>query len=55
VLGSVNMIWTDAQIRRKRIYNLAYAVSFTLLIASFAAVLVVYKLDIDVLSRLPVL
>ncbi len=51
VLGSVDMIWTDSQRKKKRFYNLAYAASFGVLLLSFGLVIAVYQFDIDVLSR----
>lgn len=55
VLGSINMIWDDVQKRKRRLLNVAYAMSFMLLLLAYGAVLVVYKFDIAVLSRIPVL
>jgi polysaccharide chain length determinant protein (PEP-CTERM system associated) len=55
VLGSVEMVWTDQQQRRRRRSNLLFAASFTTLLLLFGAVLLVYQLDIAVLSRLPLL
>jgi len=54
VLGSVDMIWTDSQRRKKRFYNLAYAASFGMLLLSFALVIAVYQFDINVLSRISI-
>jgi polysaccharide chain length determinant protein (PEP-CTERM system associated) len=54
VLGSVNMIWTAKQRRRKRIGNLAFFVAFFGFVGSFCLVLAVFYLDIDVMSRLPI-
>lgn len=53
VLGSVDMIWTDQQMHRKRLMNAAYALSLLALFISYGLVLVIYRLDIDILSRLP--
>ncbi len=55
VLGSVGMLWTDAQTRRRRIFNVAFAVSFFGLLLLYGLVIAVYKFEVDVLSRLPVL
>lgn len=55
VLGSVNMVWTDAERRKRRVLNMAYMFSFMMLLLSFVAVLVVYQFNIDVLDKLPLL
>ena len=52
VLGSVDMIWTRKAKLKRRIYNLAYGASLVALLLSFALVMLVYKLDINVLSRI---
>jgi polysaccharide chain length determinant protein (PEP-CTERM system associated) len=54
VLGSVNMIWTPKQRRRHRTVNLAFALGVLGLVGSFALVLTVFSLGIDVMSYLPV-
>lgn len=51
VLGSVNMIWTSDQRRRRRMVNLAYSVSALLLFVAYGVVLSTFYLDIDILSR----
>lgn len=53
VLGSVNMVWTDAQSSRKRWGNAAFVVTLLGLIASFVGVLTVFILRIDVMAKLP--
>lgn len=54
VLGSVDMIWDDTQQGKRRMLNLSYGLSFLLLLLVYSAVVAVYQLEIDVLSRLPV-
>ncbi len=53
VLGSVNMVWTDAQRRRQLWGNVAFTLTLLGLLATFAAVLAVFILQIDVMSKLP--
>ena len=55
VLGSVNMIWGAAQMRKRRLFNVVFAISFVALFVAYGAVVAVYQFDIDVLSRIPVL
>jgi polysaccharide chain length determinant protein (PEP-CTERM system associated) len=55
VLGSVDMIWTDEQTRKKRLFDVVFGLSFFILIGAFATLITVYQLDIDVLSRIPLL
>jgi hypothetical protein len=50
VLGSVNMIWTPKQKRKRRNLNVAFVIAFLGLVGSFAIVLTVFSLRIDVLS-----
>jgi len=52
VLGSVNMIWTPDQRRRRRMVNLAYGVSALVLFVAYGLVLSTFYLDLDLLSRL---
>lgn len=54
VLGSVNMVWTKKQRRKRRFMNLAFGASFLALVGSFALVLLVFVMDIDVMSHLPI-
>lgn len=53
VLGSINMIWTPKQRRRHRMVNLAFALGVLGLVGSFALVLTVFSLGIDVMSYVP--
>lgn len=53
VLGSINLITVPRQRLRKRLATLAFSMSLLLLIASYAAVLTVFFLDLDVASKLP--
>jgi polysaccharide chain length determinant protein (PEP-CTERM system associated) len=52
VLGSINMIWTPAQERRRRTANLAFLFGFVGLVASFGLVVTAFYLRFDVVSRL---
>ncbi len=52
VLGSVNMVWTSGQIRARKVRNASFVFGLTALLAIFAAVLVMYQFDIDLLPRL---
>lgn len=54
VLGSVNMIWTRKQRNKRRIVNIAFVIGFLGLIGSYALILTVFSLGIDVMSYLPV-
>jgi polysaccharide chain length determinant protein (PEP-CTERM system associated) len=54
VLGSVNMVWTDSQRSKKRWGNFAFGVTFLGLIGAYAAVLAVFILQIDIMSKLPI-
>ena len=53
VLGSINLITGPRQRARKRLSNVAFSGGLLLLIASYAAVLTVFFLDVDVASKLP--
>jgi polysaccharide chain length determinant protein (PEP-CTERM system associated) len=53
VLGSVNMITVPRQRLRARLGNIAFALATLLLIASYAAVLAAFFLDIDLARQLP--
>jgi len=52
VLGSVNMVWTPKQKRRRRVSNIAFSVGFFGLIGAFGLVLAVFYLNVDVLSQI---
>jgi polysaccharide chain length determinant protein (PEP-CTERM system associated) len=52
VLGSVNMIWTPQQKRRRRVANLVFAGGFLALVGAYVLILVILQLDIDIASRL---
>lgn len=54
VLGSVDMVWTEPQLRKKRWGNVAFGLTLLGLLGAFAAVLSVFMLQIDVLSKLPI-
>lgn len=54
VLGSVNMIWTPQQTRKRRIVNLSFVIGFSALAGAYALVLTAFSLRIDVMSYLPV-
>jgi hypothetical protein len=53
VLGSVNMIWTPKQKKKRRIGNIGFLLGLIGLIGSFALVLTVFTRRIDVMSYLP--
>lgn len=54
VLGSVNMIWTPVQKRKRRVVNLAFGIGFLGLVSTYALVLTVFSLRIDLMSYFPV-
>jgi polysaccharide chain length determinant protein (PEP-CTERM system associated) len=54
VLGSVNMIWTSKQKRKRRIVNLAYLIGILGLVGSFTLVFTIFSLRIDVMAYLPI-
>ncbi len=54
VLGSVDMVWTDTQRRKRRWGNFAFGATLLGLVAAFAAVLTVFMLQIDIMSKLPI-
>jgi len=53
VLGSVNMVWTVAERRKKLWGDIAFGTVLIGLIGLFAAVLTVFSLHIDIMSKLP--
>jgi polysaccharide chain length determinant protein (PEP-CTERM system associated) len=53
VLGSLNLVWTAAE-RRKRLWeNIIFGTSFSGLVLAFAGVLAIFHWRIDIMSRLP--
>ena len=48
------MIWTRKQRNKRRIVNIAFAIGFLGLIGSYALVLSVFSLGIDLMSYIPV-
>jgi polysaccharide chain length determinant protein (PEP-CTERM system associated) len=50
VLGSVNMIWTKPQKRRKRVANFVFAVGFLGLIGAYVLVLTAFNMQLDLAS-----
>jgi hypothetical protein len=53
VLGSLDMVWTAAERRKRRWGNAAFGVAMLGLVGAFSAVLAVFYLHIDILSKLP--
>jgi polysaccharide chain length determinant protein (PEP-CTERM system associated) len=53
VLGSLDMVWTLAERRKRRSVNVAFGIASAVLFGAFAAVLVLFYLRIDILSKLP--
>jgi hypothetical protein len=53
VIGSVNMIWVPQQRFRRRLADLAFILLLLGLLGAFAAVLTVFTLNLDLMSRLP--
>jgi polysaccharide chain length determinant protein (PEP-CTERM system associated) len=53
VLGSINLMTVPRQRLRSRLETLAFTLALLMLIGSYAAVLAVFFLDLDVTSRLP--
>jgi len=51
VLGSVNMIWTPEQRRKRKFANLTFIVGFVGLVSAFGLVLTSFYLDINVLQH----
>ncbi len=54
VLGSVNMVWTKKERRKRLLVDFAFGASFLALVGSFALVLLVFLMDIKVMSYFPV-
>jgi polysaccharide chain length determinant protein (PEP-CTERM system associated) len=52
VLGSVNMVWTQDQIRARRTRNLTFLVSLGVLVGAFGMVVLLYQVDLGALPRL---
>jgi len=55
VLGGVSMIWTAAQIRRKRFELLGFSALLGALVAVYGGIMAIQMLDIDVMSRIKAL
>jgi polysaccharide chain length determinant protein (PEP-CTERM system associated) len=53
VLGSINLVALPRQRLRSRLAGLAFSLALLTLVASYAAVLTVFFLDIDIASKLP--
>jgi polysaccharide chain length determinant protein (PEP-CTERM system associated) len=53
VLGSLNLVWTAAERRKARWGNIAFSVVLLGLIGTFAAVLAVFYLRIDIMAKMP--
>jgi polysaccharide chain length determinant protein (PEP-CTERM system associated) len=54
VIGSVNMIWLPEQRFKKRVGNLVFLSVALVLVAAYAAVTVVFMLNLDIASQLPI-
>jgi len=52
VLGSVNMIWTDTEKKRRRVTNLAFAGGTAALVAGYVVVIAVFLLDLNPFAKL---
>jgi capsular polysaccharide biosynthesis protein len=52
VLGSVDMVWTSAQIKKRKLGNLAYTLAVMALLISFGVVMFLHFKDIKVLDHL---
>ncbi len=52
VLGSVDMVWTSAQVKKRKIGNMVYTLGVVLLLLCFGAVLAVHYKDIKVFDSL---
>ncbi len=55
VLGGVSMIWTAAQIRRKRFELLGFSALLGALLAVYGGIMAIQMLDIDLMSRVKAL
>jgi polysaccharide chain length determinant protein (PEP-CTERM system associated) len=53
VLGSINLVTVPRQRLRSRLAGLAFAFSLLILIASYAAVIAVFIMQVDISSKLP--
>jgi hypothetical protein len=53
VLGSINLVTVPRQRLRSRLAGLAFSLALLTLVASYAAVVTVFFLDIDLASKLP--
>jgi hypothetical protein len=53
VLGSLNMVWTAAERRKRRWENIVFGSTFFCLVLAFAGVLSIFHWRIDITSRLP--
>jgi hypothetical protein len=49
VLGSVNMVWTDGQIRKQRLGHVAYLAVAAILFAAYGGIMANYLLDIGLI------
>jgi hypothetical protein len=54
VLGSINMIWTDTEKKKRRVTNFAFAGGTAALVAAYALVIAVFVLDLNPLAKLVV-
>jgi hypothetical protein len=52
VLGSINMIWTDTEKKKRRVTNFAFAGGTAALVAAYSVVIAVFVLDLDPLAKL---
>jgi hypothetical protein len=54
VLGSINMIWTDTEKKKRRVTNFVFASGTAALVAAYALVIAVFVLDLNPLAKLVV-
>jgi len=54
VLGSVNMLWTDTEKKKRRVTNLAFAGGTAALVGAYAVVIAVFVLDLNPFAKLVV-